>query len=75
MVASMRRPTFLTVAAIAYVIGCSRDVQKAVAGRFSHSSWASAGLKRRVGTGQSACVPMLPAPFQFLIAMVAYAIN
>ena len=28
-----------------------------------------------MGTGQSASVPMLPAPFQFLIAMVAYAIN
>jgi Integrase core domain len=28
-----------------------------------------------VSTGQSASVPMLPAPFQFLIAMVAYTIN
>jgi hypothetical protein len=32
-------------------------------------------LKMRRGAGSVGAIPMLPAPFQFIIAMIAYAIN
>src|ERR1700683_3272828 len=51
------------------------SVQKAIAGDSRMLPGQTAGLKMGRGAVSLGAIPMLPAPLQFIIAMVAYAIN
>jgi hypothetical protein len=53
----------------------SRTVRKPRRWRVSHDFGANRRLEEAAEHGHSGPAPMLPAPLQFIVAMIAYAIN